>query len=167
MKQAFLIILILSNFISFCHAQSVKNLPPPEVSSLMKIVTEMKNFEPNFSMPPDDKVTAKIIEYRSLRGGFNINEAIEYKMAEAAEKKEMHDSVIQKMKFYFTAGEGKQKLNNAMVWIYREKFSYPELKKLVSFARTAAGAKMFEISPVIMLQSLATAEMLGEEFKRK
>ncbi len=128
-----------------------------------QISEELKNFKLDTSQIPDDKITHKIRELRNLRGGFNINEAIEFKIAEDRQKKEMSDMELDKLSDYFGKGAGRVKLDNAMIWIYRSHFSYSELKQLVKFYKSDAGEKMAELFPVIMLKSLAAAEMIKEE----
>jgi uncharacterized protein len=44
--------------------------------------------------------------------------------------------------------------------IYREEFTYGELEKLVKFYKTSAGQKLSQRFPVVMLKSLAAAEMI-------
>ncbi len=45
-----------------------------------RIMSGVKEYKFDTSSVPDDKVTRKIIELRGLRGGFNINEAIDFKL---------------------------------------------------------------------------------------
>ena len=129
-----------------------------------RITSEMANFKIDTSYPPHDKITAKITELRSLRGGFNINEAIEFKIAEDNRNKNLTEKEIHQLKTYFSSGNGKRKLDNAITWIYRKRFDYKDLKKLVKFYRSSAGQKMASDFPIIMLQSLAAAEVIKNDY---
>lgn len=129
-----------------------------------RITKAAASYKLNTSTPPDDKITKKIIELRNLRGGFNINEAIAFKIEEDRQKKEMPEAELKKLADFFTSGQGKTSLDNAVTWIYRDNFNYKELKQVVKFYKTSAGQKMSDNFPVIMLQSLAAAEQIKAEF---
>lgn len=129
-----------------------------------KITTAVKEYKIDTSAVPGDKKTRKIIALREAKGGFNINEAIQYKLGEELQKKEKPADELQKMAAYFTSGPGKQQLDNAIIWIYRNTFSYKELKQLVKFYRSKTGQKMSASFPVIMLESLAAAEIIQKKF---
>ena len=60
-----------------------------------RLTKDLKEYKPDTTAVPDDKITRTIIELRNLRGGFNINEAIEYKLEEDKQKKEIPESLIQ------------------------------------------------------------------------
>lgn len=132
-----------------------------------RISNSMKSYKIDTSAVPDDKITRQIIELRNLRGGFNIEEALAYKMEEEKQKKEQPADKIESISNYLTEGAGKQKLNNAVIWIYRNMFTYSELKQLTKFYKTTAGQKMAEQFPVIMLQCAAAADIIKEEFINK
>jgi hypothetical protein len=127
-----------------------------------RIANGVKDFQLDTTAAPNDKVTAKIIELRALRGGFNINEAIDFKLEEDRQKGEMPKAEVEKLSAFFKSGNGKKWLDNATNWIYRRHFTYPELKQLVSFYKTSAGQKMAADFPIIMMQSLRAAEMIKE-----
>jgi uncharacterized protein len=131
-----------------------------------RIMKGATSYKLNTSTPPNDKVTKKIVELRGLRGGFNINEAIAFKIEEDRRKKEMPEAELKKLSDFFTTGQGKTSLDNAVTWIYRDNFTYKELKQLVKFYKTSAGRKMADNFPVIMLQSLAAAEQIKEQFMK-
>lgn len=54
----------------------------------------MKHFEIDTTAVPDDALSEKIRELRKLKAGFNINEAIAYKMAEARSRKRTYRNGI-------------------------------------------------------------------------
>lgn len=131
-----------------------------------RIAKEIQEFKLDTTAAPDDKITKKIRELRNLKGGFNIEEAIEFKLAEDSEKKEMPREEIEKFSYFIKQGDGKRWLDNAVTWIYRKHFNYAELKKLVKFYKTSAGQKMATDFPVIMLKSLRAVEMIVEMKKK-
>jgi len=151
-----LIVLCLSCFAAIGQPGNEVN---EAASAMFSRITEgAKNFKVDTSAAPNDKITRKIIEVRNLRGGFNINEAIQFKIEEDRQKKEMPAAQLDSLAVFFTTGNGNRWLNNAMIWIYRNHFTYTELKQLVKFYRSVAGRKMSGSFPVVMLQSLIAAE---------
>lgn len=127
-----------------------------------RIAHSIKDFRLDTSAAPNDKVTEKIRELRALRGGFNIDEAIDFKLAEDRQKGEMPKAELESLTAFFKTGNGKRWLDNATTWIYRRHFTYPELKQLVSFYKTPAGQKMTSDFPLLMLESLRVAELIKE-----
>ncbi len=132
-----------------------------------RISTILKDYQPDTSAAPDDSITRKIIELRNLKGGFNINEAIEYKLEEDRHNKAISAIDSEKAAVFFTYGDGKRWLNNAVIWIYRKQFTYEELQRLVEFYKTSAGRKMSEIFPVVMMESLKAAEMIKANYQQQ
>jgi uncharacterized protein len=112
---------------------------------------------------PDDKTTRAIIQLRKLKGGFNINESIAYKIREDELKKEKPPELLDRLRQSFENGDGKRWLDNAIIHIYREAFTYRELKKLVKFYKTSAGQKLAIDFPLIMMKSLMAAQQIQEQ----
>lgn len=165
MQKSVLVFIVLITVTSSFAQDNTSQKPGAAVfERIMKAATAYKL---NTSTPPDDKITKKIIELRDLRGGFNINEAIAFKLEEDRQKKEMPEADLKKLADFFTTGQGKTSLDNAVTWIYRDNFTYKELKQLVKFYKTSAGQKMADNFPVIMLQSLAAAEQIKGGFMKK
>lgn len=136
-------------------------------SSVFKTLSEAAaKFRPDFSNPPNDKMTRKINELRNLRGGFNINGAIAFKLGEEKNEHKISEEQWKALSAYFSKGEGASKINNAVVWIYRDHFTYKELKKLVKFYKTTAGRKMNEEFPLIMLKCVLLMETIREELNQ-
>jgi hypothetical protein len=131
-----------------------------------RIMKSVKEFKVDTTSVPDDKTTRKITQLRNLQGGFNINEAIQFKIAEDRSKNEIPKAELDKLATFFTSGNGKQWLDNAVIRIYRNHFTYKELKQLVRFYKTSAGHKLAADFPVIMLKSLMAAEMIKESYKQ-
>lgn len=148
--------------VSFLFSQNIN----PNIFE--KITGAVKDYKLDTSAAPDDKLTRKIIEFRNLRGGFNINEAIQFKFAEEESKATdaSAKAAIQKSKEDFMNGPGKRWLDNAVIWIYRKEFTYQEMKQLVKFYRTTAGQKMGEELPVIIIKSLAAAENIQKMLQK-
>ena len=119
-----------------------------------------QNFKIDTTAPPNDKITRKIITLRNLKGGFNINEAIDFKIAEELQKKEVPKAQTEELQRYFKSGLGKTYLDNATIHIYRDHFTYKELKQLVKFYKTPTGQKLSADFPIIMMQSLRAAEII-------
>jgi hypothetical protein len=160
MLKQLLLLLISVVLLSCCFGQDTTRNANASIFQLM--MTEMKDFKIDTSDVPDDKTTKMIRELRALKGVFNINEAISFKLEEDRSKKEKSPEEIQKLADYIQNGRGKVLLDNAITWIYRREFTYPELKALVKFYKTSAGQKMAERFPLIMLKSLAAAQMIVE-----
>lgn len=132
-----------------------------------RITKSVKEFQLDTTAAPDDKTTRKIIKLRNLKGGFNINEAIEFKIEEDRQKNEIPKAELDKLSDFFKSGNGKKWLDNATIWIYRRNFTYKELKQLVKFYTTAAGQKMAANFPNIMMQSLRAAEMIKDIYAER
>lgn len=132
-----------------------------------RVEKSMKEFTLDTTAAPDDKITRKIIQLRSLKGGFNINEALDFKIEEERQDKETNSVELDKLSLFFKSGNGKKWLDNAVIWIYRRNFNYKELKHLVKFYKTPAGQKMANDFPIIMMQSLAAAEMIKDIYTQQ
>jgi len=135
-----------------------------------RVTKSVMAYQLDTTAAPDDKISRKIIELRNLRGGFNINEAINFKIEEDRQKNEIPKAELDKLSEFFNYGAGKKWLDNAITWIYRRNFTYTEIKQLVKFYKTAAGQKIATEFPVIMLQSLRAGEaikrMYGQQQKK-
>lgn len=153
-------ILFFLFFIISSHAQNDEtNLPIFE-----KIMLEMKEFKLDTTSVPNDKLSKRIEKLRSLKGGFNINEAIEFKIAEERSKENTPTEELNKIEAFFKTGNGKKQLNNAVIWIYRKQFTLKEINQLIKFYQSSAGQKMAEKFPILMLQSLKAGEEIKENF---
>ena len=124
-------------FFSFLSAQDASVDP----NIFNRLTQSAKDFKLDTSTAPADKLTQKIVEFRNLRGGFNINEAILYKFQEEEAKATDTASkeAVAKMKAAFYNGNGKRWMDNAVINIYRNNFTYKEMKQLVKFYKTTAG----------------------------
>jgi hypothetical protein len=118
---AFYLFLIISNRTN-AQTDSVR-----KSEMIGKIMAGMKEFRPDTTTPPEDKLTIAIKELRSLKGGFNIQTAIEIKIAEERQKGELPKEQIDRLADYLQNGKGKVWLENASIWIYRAHFSYKDV----------------------------------------
>ena len=125
-----------------------------------RITGEISNYQIDTTAVPNDKITKKITQLRELGGGFNINEAVTYKLEEEERKKEMPQVKIDRLKREFQNGKAKIWLDNATNRIYRQHFTYKELKQLVKFYKTKAGKKIAANFPVIMMKTMMVAELI-------
>lgn len=132
-----------------------------------RIINQMQSYRLDTSAVPDDKITRTIRELRELRGGFNIQEAIAFKLAEDRQNGEVPKAALDQFATFIQQGDGKRWLDNAVMWIYRRHFTYKELRQLVKFYRTSAGQKMATDFPILMLQSLRAAEMIKEVYEKR
>lgn len=152
---------ILSLFLTFfCAAQNDKTTTP----IFEKIALEMKEFKLDTTAVPNDKLSKRIEKLRNLKGGFNINEAIEFKIAEERSKENAPTEELDKIEAFFKNGNGRIWLNNAVIWIYRKQFTLKEINQLIRFYKSSAGQKMVEKFPILMLQSLKAGEEIKENF---
>lgn len=160
----FIIIFCLLTNNLFAQTDTDKKKPTPAIFD--RITKSIADFQLDTSAAPDDKITRKILELRNLRGGFNINEVIEFKIEEDRQKNEVPKAELDKIAIFFKSGNGAKWLNNAMIWIYKNHFTYRELKKLVKFYKTPAGQKMATELPLIMVKSLKAGEMIKELYPK-
>lgn len=167
MKKHTTLTLLFCCFVTIVFAQTDKDMNTVTPGIFNRIAKSVSDFRPDTSAAPYDKITTKIIELRNLRGGFNINEALAFKMEEDFQKKEISKAELDKLSNFFKNADGKRWLDNATIWIYRQHFSYSELKQLVKFYKTSAGQKMAIDFPVIMIQSLKAAEMIKDIYSKQ
>ena len=132
-----------------------------------RIADGVKNYKLDTLTPPVDNNTKLINELRNLKGGFNINEFLQFKMLEESQKPENDTDVFRKGMDFFTTGNGKKWLDNAVINIYREHYTEKELKAMVKFAKTPAGKKMASETPIIILQAAAAGEMIQKSFEKQ
>ena len=145
--------------VNFCLAQNEKQ----EVFE--KITTTLKNFKVNTTAVPEDQLTKEIRKLRETTGGFNINEAISFKIGEDLSKGDLTQLESEKLDQFFKSGEGKSDLDNAVIWIYRDLFTTSEVRKLSKFYKSSAGQKLAENFPIVMLESLKAAEEIMKTYK--
>lgn len=130
-----------------------------------RITGQLTHYRPDTTTAPNDKTTRRIQELFTLRGGFNIQEAVGFMIEEERRKGEKPIAQLDQLSAFFTLGNGGRWLNNAAIWIYRNHFTPKELKQLVKFYKTSAGKKMADDFPVIVLKSLAAAEAIKKGFE--
>lgn len=151
----------------FCISQQIGFSQVEESSVFSRISESMSTFQIDTSAVPNDKMSFKIRELQNLKGGFNINEAMDYKIEEARSKNEISDDEYLNIKKFLTLGNGKKWIDNSIIWIYRKHFTYHEIKQLLKFYKTDAGKKMANDFPIIMIQSVKSAEFILEKYKEK
>lgn len=135
------------------HAQDTSSV-------FARITNAVKEYKIDTSDVPNDKITEKIKELRALKGGFNINEVMEYKIEEEIQKNPAAKDSMMRLAASFKNGKAKKWLDNAVIWIYRQEYTYDELKDMVKFYKTSAGQKMAQNFPIILLKSLMAAETI-------
>ena len=167
MKKGILLLLFLLCITAMAAAQIDTGANANFSDVYERITKQVAIYRPDTSMAPNDKITRKILELRALRGGFNINEAVAFMIQDERQKGEKPKAQLDQLAAHFTLGKGRRWLNNAAIWIYRNHFTYKELKQLVKFYKTSAGKKMAVDFPVIVLKSMAAAEMLKINFEEK
>ncbi len=165
MKKYINLTIVLCLFYSLSFSQSDTSTVLDAADVFKRISKELESFKLDTTAAPNDKITKKIIELRNVKGGFNINEAIKFKIGEDKQKNESSIADIEKLATFFQSGDGKRLLDNAMIWIYREHFTYSELTQLVKFYKSSAGKKMSANFPLVMLKSLAAAETIKTAFE--
>ena len=158
MKKCFVIVSFL--FLNFCAAQNQHS------EIFQKITSTLKDFKANTSAVPEDQLTHEIRKLREIKGGFNINEAILFKIGEDLSKGDLTELDAEKLDHYFKVGQGKTDLDNAVIWIYRDLFSSSKIRKLTKFYRSSAGQKLSQKFPIIMLESLKSAEEIMTNYKK-
>lgn len=149
----------------FCVSFSYSQKSSEEV--FKRISTEATHFVVDTSDVPQDKLTKKIEKLLETKGGFNIQEALQFKIAEDVTKKDITSEEAQKREQFFATGKGKKWLNNAIIWMYRNQFSISEINKLTKFYKSPIGKKMTEKFPIIMIESMKSAEKIMEIYKLK
>lgn len=150
MKKFTTLLLLIIGSHAFSQAQSH--------GQFHEIFKSAENYKLDTSSAPNDKITRIIIKIRKAKGGININEAILYNIEEGEKKIKPTSQETEKLFYYFSSGDGKRLLDNAIIWIYRNNFSYNELKKILKFYLSKAGQKFTLHFPVIVMESIKAAE---------
>ena len=159
MKRSVVILCFLC--LNFCIAQNHKQ----EV--FQKITATLKDFKVNTTAVPEDQLTKEIRKLREIKGGFNINEAISFKIGEDFSKGDLTQLESENLDQFFKSGKGKSDLDNAVIWIYRDLFTTSDVRKLTKFFKSSAGQKLSENFPIVMLESLKAAEEIIKTYKMK
>ncbi len=154
----FFLILIMLFYSQNLLAQDIAQLK----NIFERITSEVQSYKIDTSSVKEDRFTKKVKQLRALKGGFNINEAIEFKMAEEAKEGKTSQAELELLRASFTNGKGKQWLDNAVIHIYRQHFTYKEMKQMVRFYKTSAGQKLASDFPLIMMKSLAAAQVIHD-----
>lgn len=149
------------------RAQKDSVVNSESTNEIMKIVNDVKSYKPDTSDVPDDKLTRKIKEFRSRKGGFNINTVMDYKIQEDLGKNDLSKENAEKLKQEFTNGKARRWLDNATIWLYRKAFTYKEMKQLARFYKTKAGQKYSEFFMPILLKSVVAAETIQKQIMQE
>ncbi|MEO7983462.1 MAG: DUF2059 domain-containing protein [Bacteroidota bacterium] len=167
MKNIFGLFALFFGVLTTTSAQSDSAIKEKYLSVFNRMAKEAKEFKPDTSLAPPDKITKKIIELRNLRGGFNINEVVDFKLEEDKLKGDITGPAATAFSAFMKTGYGKKWLDNAVIWIYRRHFTFKELKHLVRFYKTPAGRKMADELPVTIIQSVMAAEMIKDIYSKQ
>lgn len=89
-------------FLLFCSFQQFGISQVDESSVFNRISETMKTFQIDTSAVPNDKMSEKIKVLRALKGGFNINEAMDSKIAEARSKNEITEIEYKNIKKFLS-----------------------------------------------------------------
>ena len=150
-------------FLASCFFNAKSQSDSVKLAGIFDRVTrEVQAYKLDTSAAPDDKMTRKIRELRELRGGFNINEAIDFKMQDEEKENKTPKATLNYLREQFHHGKGKTWLDNAVIHIYRDHFNYRELKQMVKFYRTSAGRKLATDFPFIMMKTLMAGQAIHD-----
>lgn len=132
-------------------------------SFLLKLKeAESTDFLKTDTLPvPEDALTQKIRELRKEKNGIDIELVIQIKIREEQAKdtvrsREYYDSLLTEI----TTGHTGRLLDNALVNMYRQTFTEPEIDELLRFYRTSAGKKMNNDYILMIIRSVKNAEGL-------
>ncbi|MER3465148.1 MAG: hypothetical protein C4329_12790 [Chitinophagaceae bacterium] len=76
---------VLLVFVFVCNSLAAQT----DSTVFERITKGVQKFKPDTSNVPDDKITRTIIELLKVKGDFNINEAIAFKLEEDRQKKDI------------------------------------------------------------------------------
>lgn len=164
MKKYIAITSICCLFSAILFAQTGRPAEEKTTSVFERMTASAADFQPDTSSLPNDSITGIIMELRTVRGGFNIDEAVEFKIEEARQKNEISQTAADSLLAFFTTGNGKKQLDNAVMWIYRKHFTYEELQQIVAFYKSSAGQKFATEFPFVVLESFKAAELIQKNY---
>lgn len=114
----------------FCAFLSSKAQEDVTASKIFKALSDSNTFKLDTSTAPADILTRKIKQLRSIRGNFNPNELIKFKIKEEQSKsKEFPPEFYKRLLTEFETGTANVKLENTIINLYRKYFT---LKILIS-----------------------------------
>ena len=148
----------------FIISIQVLNAPDSLGSSdiFQRISAELQAFKIDTSAVPEDETTSLIRKLRTLKGVFNINEAIAFKLEEEEKEKKSSKENLDKIRQSMLQGQAKKWLDNAVIHIYRQHFNRKELRQLIKFYKSSAGQKLATQFPFIMMKSLLAAQTIHD-----
>ena len=127
-----------------------------------RISAELQAFKIDTSAVPEDETTSLIRKLKTLKGVFNINEAIAFKLEEEEKEKKSSKENLDKIRQSMLQGQAKKWLDNAVIHIYRQHFNRKELRQLIKFYKSSAGQKLATQFPFIMMKSLLAAQTIHD-----
>ncbi len=140
----------------------------PAIPSLAQVDGQMEKLQKKLSeykydttTPPDDKKTFLARKLLGYSGILNVDEAMAFKRMEALAKGEQTKAELAREEIFFTAGDGKRWMTNAMVHIYRDIFTEKELRKLSKFYKKGAGQKFVQFFPEIMIKAMVAIQEIN------
>ncbi len=154
MKKVLIALCVLLPLFSFAQVDSsfLKKIKQAESTDFLKTDT----------LPvPEDAFTRKIRELRKEKNGIDIELVLQIKIREEQEKdtvrgKDYYDKLLAEV----TTGKTSKLLDNALVNMYRQTFTEPEIDELLRFYKTPAGKKMGSDYILLILRSVKDAEGL-------
>jgi len=150
-------------FIALCLLLPASGFAQIDSSFLQKIkYAETADFLKTDTLAvPEDALTQKIRQLRKEKNGVDIEMVLQIKIREEQEKdtvrgKDYYDTLLSEV----TTGKTGKLLENALINMYRQTFTEPEIDELLRFYKTSAGKKMNSDYILLIIRSVKDAEAL-------
>lgn len=149
--------------IALCFLLPASSFAQVDSSFLLKIIqAETADFLKTDTLAvPEDALTQKIRQLRREKNGIDIEMVLQIKIREEQEKDTVHGrDYYDKLLTEITTGKTGKLLDNALINMYRQTFTEPEIDDLLRFYKTSAGKKMNSDYILLIIRSVKDAEGL-------
>ncbi|MBN8783038.1 MAG: DUF2059 domain-containing protein [Terrimonas ferruginea] len=149
--------------IALCFLLPASSFAQVDSSFLLKIKqAETADFLKTDTLAvPEDALTQKIRQLRKEKNGIDIEMVLQIKIREEQERDTVHGKdYYDRLLTEITTGNTSKLLNNALINMYRQTFTEPEIDDLLRFYKTSAGKKMNSDYILLIIRSVKDAEGL-------
>jgi hypothetical protein len=142
--------------------ETVKEEPPPEVERL-EATTISEELPFDTTSAPNDALTAAIKELMTLTGAMDLGKQMGRNIAQIQNSgpnqlpQEFYDRLLKE----YDNEQTNRWMVNAIVKIYRKKFTLDEVQAITAFYNTPVGKKTIQLLPQIMQESMKEGEQIG------
>lgn len=113
---------------------------------------------------PNDELTKSIKELMTITGVMELGKQIGKNIAElkkSGQANQLPEEFYDRLLKEYESGQTDKWMVNAVVRIYRQKFTIGEVKTIIAFYQTPVGKKTISVLPAITQESMKEGEKIG------